>query len=689
MKRILFAAIALGALACKSGPSTTAVTTEPTGEPEPVAQPQPEPQPEQPMQPAPHEALLLDCMNEINVARGFINQLEAAEGPRTLDNTVTLYDRAWLHNENAWGYGLLYGRVHPDPLMREAAEKCEVEAQKFASEVAVDRGVYDAFVGLADVEADEVTRRLIDYTVRDFRIAGVDKDDATRAKLRELDEQLMVLGQEFQKNIAADTKTVKVEAAKLAGMPEDWMATHPADEDGFVAVSTNEADYLPIMSYADDPEVRRQVYVARQSRAASTNEEVLRKILALRAEKATMLGFANWADYVTADKMMKSGDAAAKFIARVTKLSAKRAKRDYNELLKRKRKDDKKVKVVEVYDKRYYENKLSKEKYDVDPTVVRKYFEYGRTEAALLALTSQIYDVEYVPVSQQEAGAWHPTVKSFDVKQGGKVIGRIHLDMHPRPDKYTHYAMFPIKAGVAGVQLPEAALVCNFPEPKDGAPPALMEQRHVETMFHEFGHLVHWIIGGHGPYARYAGTQVERDFVEAPSQMFEEWATSYETLSQFAVHVDTGETIPKELVDKMRTASELGRGSDTAQQMLYAALSLELHRVDPDGLDFGKVVRELDAKHTPFPFVEGTAFHTSFGHLQGYSAMYYTYMWSKVLATDILSPFKKHGLLNKEWTLAYRDKVLAVGGHKDAEDLLADFLGRPWSFAAFEKWLSK
>jgi len=300
----------------------------------------------------------------------------------------------------------------------------------------------------------------------------------------------------------------------------------------------------------------------------------------------------------------------------------------------------------------------------------------------LLSITSEIFDLRYEIV---EGTRWHQSVLVYDVVRGDTKLGRIYLDMHPREGKYKHAAQFPLKDGVRGVQLPEGVLVCNFSAPGDG--PALMEHDDVVTMFHEFGHLMHHILGGHQRWITQSGVATEWDFVEAPSQMFEEWAWSYDTLARFARHHETGEVIPPELVDKMRRADKFGLGTATVQQIFYASISLNFHRTDPNTLDQLTEVQRLQKKYTPFAYVPGTRFHASFSHLVGYSAMYYTYQWSLVIAKDLLTPFQKHGLMSKDITFAYRDKVLAPGGSRDAADLVRDFLGRDYDFKAYEQFL--
>ena len=435
------------------------------------------------------------------------------------------------------------------------------------------------------------------------------------------------------------------------------------------------------MTYAVDDALRRELYVKYRSRGDAHNEQVLRDILKLRAEKASLLGYPNWADYITADKMIKSGTRAAEFIDKVWKLAAPRAERDYTELLRQLREVEPGVSEVTDWQKTWLENRVKKHRYEVDAGEVRQYFPYDRVLAGLLEITSEIFELRYVQV---EIDVWHPSVVVYDVVRDASKLGRIYLDMHPRDGKYKHAAQFPLKDGVRGAQLPEGVLVCNF---ADGSP-GLLEHDDVVTMFHEFGHLMHHVLGGHQRWITQSGVATEWDFVEAPSQMFEEWAWSAATLQRFARHHATGEVIPTALVDKMRRADKFGLGTATVQQIFYAAISLGFHRADPDALDQLAEVQRLQRQYTPFRYVPGTKFHASFGHLVGYSAMYYTYQWSLVIAKDLLTPFAEGGLMAKDVTFAYRDKVLAPGGSRDAAELVRDFLGREYDFVAFERFLA-
>lgn len=607
-----------------------------------------------------------------------------SKAPRTIEGTLVPYNELLTAASATNALAGLMSEVHPDEAIRDAARECEQEVSRFYSDLALDRAMYDALAAVDVSDADADTKRFLEHTLRDYRRAGVDKPEAVRDRLKQIDEELTRLGQIFSKNISEDVRGLEIkDPARLAGLPADFIAAHPPDASGTIRITTDYPDYNPFMTYAADDELRRELYIKFRSRGDLANEAILHDILKLRAEKASLLGYKDWADYITADKMIGNGKRATEFIEKVWKLAAPRAEQDYAELLRTLQSIDASAKEVADWQKVFLENIVKKERYEVDASEVRQYFPYDRVLAGLLDITSEIFDIAYVAVT--DAQPWHATVLVYDVTRGGSKLGRIYLDMHPREGKYKHAAQFPLKDGVRGVQLPEGVLVCNFPEP--GAGNGLMEHDDVVTMFHEFGHLMHHVLGGHQKWITQSGVATEWDFVEAPSQMFEEWAWSYDTLARFARHYKTDAVIPKELVDKMRKADKFGLGTATVQQIFYAAISLGFHRADPDKLDQLGEVQRLQKQYTPFRYVPGTRFHASFGHLVGYSAMYYTYQWSLVIAKDLLTPFEQKGLMSKDVTHAYRDQVLAPGGSRDAAELVRNFLGRDYDFAAFERYL--
>jgi len=626
------------------------------------------------------ELWLYDCRGWIDEARAARVALVDPWDGRTVENTVEMYNDMLISASGAADRASLFQNVHPDPAVREAARTCELEVSAFVSAALRERAIYDALTSVDVSAMDAAGKRFVERALRDFRHQGVDLDEATRARLQVLSDEMTAIGQEFDKNIAEDVRAITVlDEQRLAGLPQEMIDAHRG-ADGSFTFTTDYPDYYPFVTYVADDELKRQLYVLFRSRGDAHNDALLRDLLTRRREYATLLGFQDWADYVAADQMMGSGANAAKFLARVTKLAKKRGDKDYKELLAQQRKRDPKAKRVEDWQKTMLEQQVKLAKYDVDSNVVRAYFPYQQTLEGLLSITGKIYDLQYVRVT--DASVWAPDVAVYDVMRGADPLGRIYLDMHPREGKYKHAAQFGVVEGIPGRQLPEGALVCNFPA---GDEP--MEHGDVVTMFHEFGHLMHHVLSSHH-WITQTGTAVEHDFVEAPSQMFEEWAWSYETLATFAKNAQ-GEVIPKALVAKMRKADGFGLGTRTLQQLFYAALSLGLHTADPATVDPLALTQELQASYTPFAFVDGTKFYASFGHLVGYSSTYYTYQWSLTIAKDMLSAFAKQGLLDLKMTAKYRDTILATGGTKDAAELVKDFLGRAWSYKAYEKYLKQ
>jgi len=623
------------------------------------------------------------CMDKLAAAKKLLPNVVNTTASRTVDNTLHPYNELLRAVANASNYAGLHRSVNPSEKVRNAAGKCEQKISAFVNELKLNKDIYRALSSLDTSNYDANAKRFVANELRDFRRSGVDKDDATRDKLKKLDEEILKLSQAYGKNVISDVRHIEVTAEQLAGLPDDYIKAHKPDHRGRYKITTNYPDYFPFNAYAKNTKLRRELYLKYRARGDKDNSPILAKVLKLRQQKAQILGYKHWADYATETRMMKSGKRAAAFIDRMVKVSAKRAKKDYAELLAFKRVSDPKATKVQDYEKVYFKNKVKAKSYSFDVQSVRPYLAYKNVEAGLLAITAKMYNIRYV---KADAKVWHKSVSSYDVMRGSKKLGRIFLDMHPRDGKYKHAAQFDVKTGVKNRQLPEGALVCNFPDPSKG--PALMEHTQVETMFHEFGHLMHHILAGNKTWISQSGVATEFDFVEAPSQMFEEWAWSYNTLKSFAKHHKTGEVIPKALVSKMVKARTFGVGLTVRQQMFYASISLNFYMKDPNTLNMAEEVKSLQAKITPFPYVDGTAFHLNFGHLMGYSSNYYTYMWSLVIAKDILTPFKRYGLLDKEWARKYRDKILVPGGTKDAADLVKDFLGREFNFKAFEAFLN-
>ncbi len=508
-------------------------------------------------------------------------------------------------------------------------------------------------------------------------------DDATRAKIKALQDRISENSIAFERNIADGRKEVMATAAELAGLPADYIAARKPGPDGRVRITTDYPDLGPPMSYASSEALRRRLFEANNTRAYPANDVLLRKIFADRAGLAALLGRPNYAALITEDKMIGSPANATKFLDEIAAVVDAPAKRDLGKMLKRLQAIDPAATAVPLWSTAYLSQLIRKEQYAVDPQEVRQYFAYDNVRDGILRLTEDLFQVR---IRKWDTPLWAPGVEAYEMVENGKVIGRFYMDNHPREGKFTHANVIPIRAGLTDRNVPVGILVCNFPAGDHRT--GLMEHRDVETFLHEFGHLLHLIFAGRQRWAQQGPFGLEWDFVEAPSQMLENWVWDYETLKRFAVN-SKGETIPKALVDKMNRARGFTEAYNDARQLGLSAASLAYHQSPPGEKDLSLVFRTAHNRYSPIAMPEGLNPQASFGHLTGYSAIYYTYMWSKTISTDLFTRFEREGLRNPQTARRYREMVLAPGSSKPAAALVSDFLGRPLSLDAYRARLAK
>ena len=627
------------------------------------------------------EAFLASCRSDLDNTKKRIAALKASPQPRDAVATLQGFDTARLVANDAGSRAGLAEQVHPSKPFRDAAQVCEQEVSSVLTDISLDKDMYNVLASLDGSKLDSAGTYFLKTTLRDYHRGGVDRDDATRTKIRQLQDELVKIGQQFEENIAGDARKLQVNASELDGLPDDFKRSHPPDASGKVTLSTDNTDYFPFMDYAKSEPARKAFFLLYRQRAYPKNIDVMAQMQAKRYELANVLGYPDFAAYITENKMVETEQNAADFIEKIAVAAQPGSKRDYDELLSFKRHEDPNAESVNAWDVAHLTRLARIEKFGYDAQVMRPYFEYSRVLQGILDITSKMYGITYKPVTT--AQVWHPEVKVYDVFDHDRLIGRIYFDMFPRENKYKHYATFNLTSGKAGFRLPEYVLVCNFP--RATAEPGLMERGDVIIFFHEFGHLIHGIMAGS---SKWATGDLENDFIEAPSQMFEEWPKDPEVLKLFARHYQTNQPLPADLALKARAADDFGRALGVRTQMFYAAISLDFYNRNPQGLDQDKLVAQLQERYTPFKFVDGTHMQCSFDHLNGYSAVYYTYMWSLVIAKDMFTEFRKNGLMNPEVAGKYRNDVLAASGTKPAADLVHDFLGRPYSFQAYADWLN-
>jgi len=583
-------------------------------------------------------------------------------------DALTAWNDAAIETGNAHAVTSLLSAVHPDPAVRELAEELEAKVEAFGTDTSLDPRLFAALEAVGEPD-DPGAARVLREALRDFRRSGVDREEETRERVRELRRRATDLSQTFSRNIREGRRVVRVPASALEGLPEDFVAEHPADADGMVEISTDYTDTHPFMANSVDAEARLTVMRSFLDLGWPANDAVLRELFEVRHELATLLGYPDWPSYDAEVKMIGRGPAIAEFIDSIAASSGDRGVEELATL------SEVVGAPIDMANSRFAAEQNRRQRFDVDSSEVRRYFDFTKVRQGLLDVTGRLFGLEYAEV---DVPTWHPDVASYDVSLDGELLGRIHLDLHPREGKYNHAAQFELVNGIRGRQLPEGVLVCNFPR-------GLMEHNDVETLFHEFGHLMHHTLAGRHDWADFSGVATEWDFVEAPSQMLEEWAWDTAVLQEFATD-ESGTPIPAELVARMREAAEFGKGYLARTQMFYAAVSYYFHLERP--ADLTARLGELCAQYSLLPLLDGSHFHCGFGHLTDYSSGYYTYMWSETIAKDLFTAFDRDNLFDPGPAIAYRDKVLVPGGSADAADLVADFLGRPFNTEAFARWLA-
>jgi thimet oligopeptidase len=617
-----------------------------------------------------------------------IRQIVAVKGARSIENTLAPFDEVTRQLNAASYFAGLMQQVHPDAAFRDRATAMVEKVSAVATALSLNRDVYQALSSLDVASADPATRYYVQRQLLEFRLAGVDKDDATRAQLKKLNDQLTNDQSAFERNIADGQNTVEVtDASELEGLPQDYIDSHKPGADGKIHITTAYPDLFPAVTYSRSDALRKRLEAAFLTRAYPKNLDVLKDMMRARYQIATLLGYSSWADYFAADKMIRNGQNIADFIQQLDAAARPSMKREFAILLAEKQKTHPQATEIWDYEQRYLTELVRRSKYDFDSQSVRPYLPYPQVKQGILDTAAKLFRVSFR--QEPNVPSWDPSVETWDVMDGGKMVGRFYLDMHPRAGKYTHDEMAPLLDGIRGKQLPEAVLVCNLPVPT-ATDPGLMDYEDVVTFFHEFGHLMHHILGGQQQWAGISGISMETDFVEAPSQMLEEWMRSPQVLASFARNYKTGEPIPAELVARMNRAAAFGRASGIAAQNAYTAISYDIYKSNPQDVDPHAVTME-DMRRYGLTSVspESGTMYASFDHLAGYSSAYYTYMWDKVIAEDFFAQFDQNDMFAGDTPARYRRLVLEPGGSVPASDLVKNFLGRPQNTAAFQRWMDE
>ena len=623
-------------------------------------------------------AIATRCDTAMALATEERTALEARSGPSAMATDFAAFDTLSLVLSDSSNEMYLISETSPIKAVRDAAEACVPRLSDLGTQVSLSRPIYDRLAAIPTAGLDEKGAFTLSRMLTNYKLAGVDKDEATRAKVTALQKAITETGLKFDANIRDDKGDMPLKPEELAGMPQDWLDGHKPGADGLVHLTYDYPDTIPVFTFADNRETRKKVLTGYSNRGYPANDEVLKTLLQERYDLAQTLGYSDYAHLVTADKMIGSPEHAAQFLDDMNAAAKPGADADYAELLAFAKTVDPTITELQRYDRSYMENKLRKQKYDVDSAEVRQYFTLAKSRAGIFQLVHDLFDADIRPWNTP---VWDPSVTAWEIYDGDKLVGRFYLDLSPRDGKFNHAAQFPIRTGVEGRQVPIGALVTNFPATGP------MDHDDVNTFLHEFGHLIHDMYSGHTQYATQSMGNLQWDFIEAPSQLLEEWTWDYDTLKRFASN-DKGEPIPQTLVAKMNAGRRFGEAGDWKGQLAYSAVSLNFYDRKPD-FELSPMYDEQIARYSMYPPMPGTHSYDSFGHLNGYSAIYYTYVWSKAIALDLFTKFKADGMRNPDTAVRYRKLVLEPGGSEDANVLIQDFLGRPLSLDAFKDELAK
>jgi thimet oligopeptidase len=583
------------------------------------------------------------------------------------------WDTMSIAIEDAFGPIWLLNSVHPDAAVRDAADRVVIDESVFMTELFQNETLYERVRGVtaATVAQRQYRKDLLEA----FEDSGVSLAPEKRQRFRVISERLTELSQEFSKNIRENKTVLHFTPAECEGLPASYLERAQRDDDGNVLLGFDYPDYVPFMMNAKDEGARRRYYLAYTNRGTPRNIEILDEIVALRKEIAELYEVPSYAHYVTKRRMVGDPETVTSFLEEVKVAVTEAELRDLG-ILAEKMAEMTGLPVEQAdiarWDVLYYRERLREQRYDIDQEQLRRYFPTRPTLQWLLDISERLYALRF---EEARVPAWHDDVLYLDVKdaQSGDFIGGIYLDLYPRPDKYKHAAAWPVRGVSRRVgRKPISVLVANLN--RDG-----LTHSELETLLHEFGHVLHGVLSD-TEYNQHAGTSVERDFVEAPSQMYEEWANRVESLSLMRAHCTTCPVIDEPLVRRLRSSRKFGSGIDWGRQHLYAAFDMALSSESP-----GKTLATWTAMEstTPMGYTEGTEFPGTFEHIaSGYAAGYYGYMWAKVIALDLISAFGSD-IMNGEVGRRFREMILSRGSEEPARELVERFLGRPVSSEAF------
>jgi len=629
-------------------------------------------------------------LREADVILSEIITVPTAE--RTFANTLLRLDDLYNIVSKVSSPLELLASVHPNRKIRDISDESILIIQRYFVELSANEALYEVVDQFStSKQAHELPlnqQRFLESELRDFQHSGLGLSEYDREKLKRIQNRISELSLQFENNISSYSDTLFIPHNMIAGLPDDYKENH-LQADGKYAIDLSYPSFYPFMEYAESDSLRKLLRYMFLNKGMPQNVSILSEILANRKSLAELLNYPSFSALIIDQGMAKSTEAVWEFEKDLIEKIQPKANWDTKQLLQLKYDTiEGNDKTITDWQKDYYENQLLLKKHRVDSEEVKQYFQVDNVIEGLFAISSLLFDIKFREI--ENPSVWHSGVRMFEMKEksDNALVGYFYLDLYPREDKYQHAAAFSIVSGKkinSDYQHPIACLVCNFPPPGKNTP-ALLQHEDVETLFHEFGHLLHDMLTTSELYSQ-SGTSVAMDFVEAPSQMIENWVWNKESLSLFATHYETNEIIPDSLLNRMMKARNIQSGNNLLQQIFYGMLDLTLHeQFDSSNVkSTTEIMSELQNSITNYDYIEGTHMQASFDHLLDYGASYYGYLWSEVFAADMYSTFEKEGVLNQEVGLRFRKTILEKGGTENPMNLVRAFLRRDPNNEAFLK----
>ena len=627
---------------------------------------------------------------EANLA---IDALAASTGPYSYESTLGALERSAENLEVVMSLVEHLEGVSTTPALREAYNAVLPEVSALSSGIPLNPGLWRVLSEFAKTNEasalDPVRKRYLDKTLADFRRSGAQLDEPKKERLKAIDRELSLITTRFSQNVLDSSNAFEVlieDKSALAGLPESALAAarDSAQQKGKAGYrfSLQAPSLIAVLTYAEDAALRERLWRAQNTRATEgehDNRPIIARILELRKEKARLLGFKDFADFQLDDRMAKHGADAQRFINELRERTQVAFERENRELYAfRQELEGPGAPLLKPWDVTYYSEKLRRARFSLDEEELRAYFPAELAVQGAFTLAERLYGVRIERVN--DVPVWDPEVRAYRiVDESNALLGTFYVDLYPRENKRSGAWMHGLIA--TAPPQPNLAVFCLNASPPAGGKPSLLLHRDVETLFHEFGHLLHHCLS-RVPVRSLAGTRVAQDFVELPSQIMENWCSEREALDLFARHYETNQPLPSVLLSRMNQARTFRAGNMQMRQLGFASVDLALHidyAPEQDG-DLLRYAREILTKHAACPFPEDYAMLASFSHLfghpVGYAAGYYSYKWAEVLDADAFGRFKAEGVLSRKVGLEFRDRLLSRGDSQDPMDLFVAFRGR-------------